>query len=146
MNLRAYLICRILFTLIFVITSTTIWFQKDWSLYRYVNSNIVSNEIVFSNLKHEREQNDSYKLKIINEEDFIQNFKVMVVPTVLKNNVSNNYIKYQINDGIVRSLNMDGIIMVDTIDIHEEKELSLRLWISDTYFGDLNYDGRVVVS
>ena len=38
------------------------------------------------------------------------------------------------------------MIIVDTIDGLEEKNIELKLWVSDTYNGDLSYSGRVVVA
>ena len=41
---------------------------------------------------------------------------------------------------------MDGIIYIDNIETQEVKDISLKIWISDTYNGSLNYSGRVIVS
>ena len=40
---------------------------------------------------------------------------------------------------------MDGMIIVDTINSRESMNINIKLWISDTYEGDLNYEGRVIV-
>ena len=145
-KLRTYLICRIIFTFIFMISSTYIWFNRKVDVYHEVKTSVVSNEVTFSNLKRLSEGSEIYNLKIENLDDYKKNIRVYIVPDILKNNISNNYIKYQINNNTVKTLNMDGMIMASTIDIKEEKNISLKLWISDTYIGDLNYEGRVVVS
>ena len=74
-----------------------------------------------------------------------QKVKVYIVSDVMKNNIDNNYIKYQINGSDVKTLNMDGMIIVDTMQSNSKKNINLKLWISDTYEGDLSYSGRVVV-
>ena len=64
----------------------------------------------------------------------------------IHNNISNNYIKYSINNNDIKSLNQDGIIYLDSLEKLETKEIDLKIWISETYKGELNYNGRVVVS
>lgn len=144
---RTYLICRIIFTLGFVIISTFVWFNRQVIVYHDVKNNLESNEIIVSNLKKLKDDDDtSYNLIINNKKDFEQDVKVYIVPTVLSNSAPNNYIKYQINDGNIKTLNMDGMIMVSKLDSFESVNLNLKLWISDTYDGILNYEGRVIVS
>ena len=41
---------------------------------------------------------------------------------------------------------MDGMIIIDKLEGLESRDINLKLWISDTYNGDLNYNGRIVVS
>lgn len=97
---------------------------------------------------NEKNINDlnGYSFNISNQSDSKQDIKISIVPNLLTNNVSNNYIKYMINNESVHSLNMDGIIYIDNIDEQEIKSINLKIWISDTYPGDLNYNGRVIVS
>ena len=147
MKTRIYLICRIVFTFLFLIISTTIWFTRDTGVYHDVKTDIQSNKLVISNLKRLSENdNTSYNLRIENKKTNEENFKVYIVPDVLATSVSNNYIKYQINDNNIKTLNMDGMILIDKLDGLESKDINLKLWISDTYPGNLNYEGRVVVS
>ncbi|MBQ8891549.1 MAG: hypothetical protein IJ068_01645 [Bacilli bacterium] len=147
MSIRAYLICRIIFTCLFLVISTNIWFKREMIVYHDVKSSIVSNEVIISNLKRQKDDDDSvYNLKLENKEDKEQDVKVYIVPDVLATSVSNNYIKYQINDGRVKTLNMDGIIIISKLESYETQDINLKLWISDTYNGDLNYEGRVVVA
>lgn len=147
MKLRTYLICRIICTFLFMIISTTVWFTRDVNIYHKVKSNIESNEIIISNLKRISESdNKVYNLKIANKEKSTEKFKVYIVPTVLSTSISNNYIKYQVNDNSIKTLNMDGMIIIDKLEGLENRDINLKLWISDTYNGNLNYEGRVVVS
>lgn len=146
-KLSTYLICRIIFTFLFMISSTYLWFTRNVNVYHEVKTNIQSNEIVVSNLKRISDKDaSSYNLKIENKDTSQEKYKVYIVPDVLKESVSNNYIKYQVNDNNIRTLNMDGMIIIDEIEGLETKDINLKLWISDTYNGDLNYEGRVVVS
>ena len=144
MKLKTYLICRIVFTTLFLILSTTIWFTRKVNVYHDVKTNIQSNEIVFSDVS--KNDDTIYHLKLENKEDNKQKVKVYIIPDIMKNNIDNNYIKYQINNNDIKTLNMDGMIIVDTIDSLEEKNIDLKVWVSDTYNGDLSYSGRVVVA
>ncbi|MBR3660510.1 MAG: hypothetical protein IKN63_01210 [Bacilli bacterium] len=146
MKLRTYLICRIIFTFLFLIISTTVWFNRKVAVYHEVESKIESNDVIVSNLRRLSENDDKiYNLKINNNENDKQDIKVYIVPNALSESAPNNYIKYQVNDGNIKTLNMDGMIIVDTIDSHESMDINLKLWLSDTYEGNLNYDGRVIV-
>ena len=146
MKLRTYLVCRILFTVIFLFLSTILWFSRKNQIYHLVESNIKSNEIVFSGLsKLSERENQIYRLKLENKEDTEQMFKVYIVPDVLQNNINNNYIKYQINNKDVKTLNMDGMILIEKMNGLEEREIELKVWVSDTYEGNLSYFGRVVI-
>ena len=144
MKLKTYLICRIIFTTLFLIISTMVWFTRKVDVYHDVKSNVKSNQIVFSNIS--KNNTEIYNLKLENTNNSKQNVKVFIVPDVMKNNLDNNYIKYQINNKDIKTLNMDGMIIVDTIDSLEEKNIELKLWVSDTYNGDLSYSGRIVVA
>ncbi len=147
MKLKTYLICRIIFTFLFMVISTFFWFTRSVNIYHEVKSKIDSNEIIISNLKRLKESDDTvYNLKIENKDNNQENFKVYIVPTLVGTSVSNNYIKYQVNDNNIKTLNMDGMIIVDKLDGLESRNINLKLWISDTYDGNLNFEGRVVVS
>ena len=143
MKLEHYLICRIIITFVFLVSSTYIWFNRKVEIYHDVDKKIVSNEVEFVNI--EKVNNTSYNLKVENLNETNETFRIYIVPSLLNSNVSNNYIKYQINDGSIRTLNMDGMIFSDVIMKKEIKDFSLKLWISDTYKGDLNFSGKVVV-
>ena len=144
LSLRTYLICRIVITFLFLVISTTIWITRRPVIYHEVDKNITSNEISFKELK-KGDKESIYNLTLSNKENLQQKVKVYIVPEVLKENISNNYIKYQIGDNSIKTLNMDGMILVDTMESLEEKNISLKIWISATYEGDLSYSGRVVV-
>ena len=147
MNLRNYLICRIIFTFLFLITSTIIWFTRSNNIYHEVQSDIISNKIIISDLKRLNESDDkTYNLKIENKDTDSKDFKVYIVPNIIKESVSNNYIKYQVNDNSIKTLNMDGMIVVSKLNGLSEMNINLKIWISDTYPGDLNYDGMIIVS
>ena len=117
---------------------------------RFNKNIVVSENIEFKSLDKVKDNNidnlTSYNFDISNQGDSKQNIKISITPNLLTNNVSNNYIKYMINNTSVRSLNMDGVIYIDNIDEMETKNINLKIWISDTYLGDLNYNGRVIVS
>ena len=152
MKNRIFLLSRIIITFIFLIFSTYIWFNfQDFKVYNAnIKENIyVSENIEFSSLKQVSDQ-DSLKLQeyvfqIINQDCDNQNIKIAIVPNIINNNISNNYLKYTINNSAIHSLNMDGIIYIDNIKINEVKDISLKIWISDTYKGTLNYSGRVII-
>ena len=130
-----------------MIISTYVWFNKNTSVYHEVKTSITSNEVKISNLKRLSDNDTrSYNIKIENKENQQEKFKVYIIPDVLSTSISNNYIKYQVNDNNIKTLNMDGMIMISELEGLETKDINLKLWISDTYNGDLNYEGRVVVS
>lgn len=144
MSLKTYLICRIIFTFLFLITSTTIWFSKRNNIYHEVKSSLVCNEIVFSNID-KTSINNTYNIKIKNKNNIKEDLKVYIIPSLFDNNISNNYIKYQINDNEIKTLNMDGMILVSSIDSLDTVDYNLKIWVSDTYMGNLTYSGRVIV-
>ena len=147
MNLRTYLICRIIFTFVFMVISTTIWFNRRVEIYHNVESSIKSNHVIVSNLKRLNENdNTTYTIEIENEEESEKDIKVYIVPDVMETSISNNYIKYQINNGNIKTLNMDGVIMISKLEGFTKQNIDLKLWISNTYQGDLNYEGRVIVA
>ena len=145
MKESTYLICRIIFTSLFLIISTIIWANRRVSIYHHVISNVSMNDITISDIK--KDSNDNiYHLKLENTKEDIQNIKLYIVPDVLKDNINNNYIKYQINDKEVKTLNTDGMILVDKINGLEEKNIDVKLWVSDTYDGNQTYSGRIVIA
>ncbi len=143
----------IITTLLFLVISTYCWFNlKNQVVYKeYKKDNIsVSSEVAFNSLKKiaDNELNDlnSYDFSISNTGNELENIKITIVPDLLSKNVSNNYVKYSINNKDIQSLNMDGIIYVANLSQKETKNINLKLWISNTYQGDLNYNGRLIVS
>ena len=150
---KIFLISRMIITILFLTFSSYIWFNlKDFSVYKIdTKENIlVSKNISFSSLKQVSDKDildiEEYNFQIENKDINNQDIKIAIVPDVIGNNISNNYLKYIINDGEIHSLNMDGIIYIDNIETQEVKDISLKIWISDTYNGSLNYSGRVIVS
>ena len=149
-----YYICSILTTLIFLIGSTYCWFnfkKFDVTYLSYNKMNVlVSDDIEFSNLQKVSDEDISkvknYSFFISNNGSEEESIKIMITPDLLKKNVNNNYLKYSINGSDVRSLNMDGVIYIDKLDSYETKNIDLKVWISDTYQGELNYNGRCIVS
>ena len=146
MKLKTYLICRIIFTTVFLIVSTYIWFNRRVEIYHNVESKFTNNLIEINDLSKSSDNNQVYHLSIENKENEEQKFKVYLIADVMKNNIKNNYIKYQINDNDIKTLNMDGMIMIDKLNSKEEKNINLKVWVSDTYDGDLSYSGRIVVA
>ena len=146
-----YLIIEIIYTILFLICSTYIWFnhRKD-SIYQNVNSTIISNELSFQSLEKRKDDDinslNNFSLNVKNTLNKEIEYKIIIIPNILKNNVSNNYIKYKLNKNPIRSLNMDGIIYIDYLDVLETKNMNLKIWISDTYPGDLNFEGHIIVS
>ena len=115
---KIFLMTRIIITILFLTFSSYIWFNlKDFTVYK---TNTRENIIVSENITFS-------SLKQVSDND------------VLK-------LKYIINDGEIHSLNMDGIVYIDNIEKEEVKDISLKIWISDTYNGSLNYSGRVIVN
>ena len=150
---KIFLMTRIIITILFLTFSSYIWFNlKDFSVYKTNTREniIVSENITFSSLKQVSDNDvlkiEEYNFQIENKAVNNQNIKITIVPDVIQNNISNNYLKYIINDGEIHSLNMDGIVYIDNIEKEEVKDISLKIWISDTYNGSLNYSGRVIVN
>jgi len=150
---KIFLMTRIIITILFLTFSNYIWFNlKDFTVYKTNTREniIVSENITFSSLKQVSDNDvlkiEEYNFQIENKAVNNQNIKITIVPDVIQNNISNNYLKYIINDGEIHSLNMDGIVYIDNIEKEEVKDISLKIWISDTYNGSLNYSGRVIVN
>ncbi len=150
---KIFLMTRIIITILFLTFSSYIWFNlKDFNVYKTNTREniIVSENITFSSLKQVSDNDvlkiEEYNFQIENKAVNNQNIKITIVPDVIQNNISNNYLKYIINDGEIHSLNMDGIVYIDNIEKEEVKDISLKIWISDTYNGSLNYSGRVIVN
>ena len=150
---KIFLMTRIIITILFLTFSSYIWFNlKDFTVYKTNTREniIVSENITFSSLKQVSDNDvlkiEEYNFQIENKAVNNQNIKITIVPDVIQNNISNNYLKYIINDGEINSLNMDGIVYIDNIEKEEVKDISLKIWISDTYNGSLNYSGRVIVN
>ena len=150
---KIFLMTRIIITILFLTFSSYIWFNlKDFTVYKTNTREniIVSENITFSSLKQVSDNDvlkiEEYNFQIENKAVNNQNIKITIVPDVIQNNISNNYLKYIINDGEIHSLNMDGIVYIDNIEKKEIKDISLKIWISDTYKGSLNYSGRVIVN
>lgn len=150
---KIFLMTRIIITILFLTFSSYIWFNlKDFTVYKTNTREniIVSENITFSSLKQVSDNDvlkiEEYNFQIENKAVNNQNIKITIVPDVIQNNISNNYLKYIINDGEIHSLNMDGIVYIDNIEKEEIKDISLKIWISDTYNGSLNYSGRVIVN
>ena len=147
-------IFSIIITVLFLIISTYVWFNFkifDVSYKEIESKNIdVSSQIAFSSLSKMSDKNisnlDAYTFNVSNKSLDKEDFKITIVGDLLSNNISNNYIKYSINNNDIKSLNQDGIIYLDSLDKLETKEIDLKIWISETYEGELNYNGRVVVS
>ena len=138
----------ILEVLIFLIVSTIIWLnyrEKEIVYSDYLNKD----NITLENLKVGNQENidkiKTYNLTISNQSSNNQDIKIMIARDLLNNSISNNYLKYSINDGRIYSLNMDGIIYIDNLNSKETKDIKLKVFISDTYQGDLNYKGRIIV-
>ena len=110
----------------------------------------VVNEIKLDNLKQvsDKETNSlaSYEVSLKNNTLDKQKMMVYIMKSNLNSNLTNNYIKYQINDYGINSLNMDGMVYLDNINSLEEKNINLKVWISDSYLGDTNYQGYIVVN
>lgn len=151
-KLIRYYIINIIYTTIFLIGSTTYWYFNIKGIQDNLDDyNIhVVNEIKLDNLKQvsDKETNSlaSYEVSLKNNTLDKQKMMVYIMKSNLNSNLTNNYIKYQINDYGINSLNMDGMIYLDNINSLEEKNIDLKVWISDSYLGDINYQGYIVVN
>ena len=146
-------ILSIVWTTLFLVGSTYCWFNfRNKDIYEeYHKENLVVSEpIVFNSLKKVKDEDidklDGYNFQLSNTGSPDMDIKIILVSDMLEESVSNNYIKYQINNSTIHSLNMDGVIYIDNLKNLETKDINLKVWISDTYTGNLNYNGRVVVS
>ncbi|MCI5701636.1 MAG: hypothetical protein MR266_02545 [Erysipelotrichaceae bacterium] len=151
-KLIRYYIINIIYTTIFLIGSTTYWYFNIKGIQDNLDDyNIhVVNEIKLDNLKQvsDKETNSlaSYEVSLKNNTLDKQKMMVYIMKSNLNSNLTNNYIKYQINNYGINSLNMDGMIYLDNINSLEEKNIDLKVWISDSYLGDTNYQGYIVVN
>ena len=151
-KLIRYYIINIIYTTIFLIGSTTYWYFNIKGIQDNLDDyNIhVVNEIKLDNLKQvsDKETNSlaSYEVSLKNNTLDKKKMMVYIMKSNLNSNLTNNYIKYQINNYGINSLNMDGMIYLDNINSLEEKNINLKVWISDSYLGDTNYQGYIVVN
>ena len=151
-KLIRYYIINIIYTTIFLIGSTTYWYFNIKGIQDNLDDyNIhVVNEIKLDNLKQvsDKETNSlaSYEVSLKNNTFDKQKMMVYIMKSNLNSNLTNNYIKYQINNYGINSLNMDGMVYLDNINSLEEKNINLKVWISDSYLGDTNYQGYIVVN
>ena len=151
-KLIRYYIINIIYTTIFLIGSTTYWYFNIKGIQDNLDDyNIhVVNEIKLDNLKQvsDKETNSlaSYEVSLKNNTFDKQKMMVYIMKSNLNSNLTNNYIKYQINNYGINSLNMDGLVYLDNINSLEEKNIDLKVWISDSYLGDTNYQGYIVVN
>lgn len=151
-KLIRYYIINIIYTTIFLIGSTTYWYFNIKGIQDNLDDyNIhVVNEIKLDNLKQvsDKETNSlaSYEVSLKNNTFDKQKMMVYIMKSNLNSNLTNNYIKYQINNYGINSLNMDGMVYLDNINSLEEKNIDLKVWISDSYLGDTNYQGYIVVN
>ena len=147
-----YHITSIILTTLFLVSSTYYWFfVREVTYYEEIENNniLVSNEIEFTSLSKVSDKDinslNGYELKIQNKGIESEDIKIYIVPNILFNNVTNNYVKYQVNNGNIKSLNTDGMIYVSNLDYLETEDINLKIWLSETYMGELNYNGRVIV-
>lgn len=151
-KLIRYYIINIIYTTIFLIGSTTYWYFNIKGIQDNLDDyNIhVVNEIKLDDLKQvsDKETNSlaSYEVSLKNNTFDKKKMMVYIMKSNLNSNLTNNYIKYQINDYGINSLNMDGMVYLDNINSLEEKNINLKVWISDSYLGDTNYQGYIVVN
>lgn len=151
-KLIRYYIINIIYTTIFLIGSTTYWYFNIKGIQDNLDDyNIhVVNEIKLNNLEQvsDKETNSlaSYEVSLKNNTLDKQKMMVYIMKSNLNSNLTNNYIKFQINDYGINSLNMDGMIYLDNLNSLEEKNINLKIWISDSYQGDTNYQGYIVVN
>ena len=145
----------IIYTTLILIISTTYWYFNIRGIQDNIDADlkqmaVVSNEIKLDNLKqlsdNETKYLNSYDVSLINQTNEKRKVKVYIMKSNLNKNLTNNYIKYQINDYNINSLNMDGMIYLDNLNSLEEKNINLKIWISDSYIGDINYQGYIVVN
>lgn len=154
-KLIRYYIINIIYTTIFLIGSTTYWYFNIRGIQDNIDNDlkqmaVVSNEIKLDSLKQlsdkETKYLNSYDVSLTNQTNELKRVKVYIMKTNLNTDLTNNYIKYQINDYGINSLNMDGMIYLDNLNGLEEKNINLKIWISDSYLGDTNYQGYIVVN
>ena len=151
-KLIRYYIINIIYTTIFLIGSTTYWYFNIKGIQDNLDDyNIhVVNEIKLDNLKQvsDKETNSlaSYEVSLKNNTFDKQKMMVYIMKSNLNSNLTNNYIKYQINNYGINSLNMDGMVYLDNINSLEEKNINLKVWIRDSYLGATNYQGYIVVN
>ena len=150
-----YHIKSIIYTTLFLIISTTYWYFNIRGIQDNIDADlkqmaVVSNEIKLDNLKqlsdNETKYLNSYDVSLTNQTNEKRKVKVYIMKSNLNKNLTNNYIKYQMNDYNINSLNMDGMIYLDNLNSLEEKNINLKIWISDSYKGDINYQGYIVVN
>ena len=125
-------VISIITTLVFLITSTYFWFNYkglEVSYQDYEKTGIkVSDSIAFNNLVQVKDEDINkikpYNFTISNITDNKEDVKITIVSDLLEDSVSNNYLKYSINDGSINTLNMDGVIYIDSLDNNETKDIN----------------------
>ena len=143
-----YLI-SIIYTSLFLITTTIYWYYNIKDRYSLTYNDLYNDilTIQVSDLEKVNNQNinniKSYKINLKNEED--HEYKIFLINNNYNSTLTNNYIKYQINDLPVNSLNMDGLLYLNYLTKDKEEEINLKIWISDTYDGKTNYQGSIIV-
>ena len=144
-----YLI-SIIYTSLFLITSTIYWYYNIKDMYSSIYKEMYQDTftIQINNLEKVNSQNinnvKSYKINLKNEEEDHE-YKIFLISNNYNSSLTNNYIKYQINDLPVNSLNMDGLLYLNYLTKDKEEEINLKIWISDTYDGNTNYQGSLIV-
>lgn len=147
-----YHVSSIVITIIFLIVATYYWFNVkglNVSAKSIYNESTINQVIPITNLKKVTDNDglllDGYAFTVKNKSEATLEYRIYVNNFTIRNVLSNNYVKYSINGGIIKTLNMDGMIYISEIDISSEKEFNLKIWISDTCSTNNNFNGQIVI-
>lgn len=151
-------IISIVITLCFFVIGTFLWqrlhtnYLNTQSFLNSLEDVSVKNELVLSDLKKISDKKskglDSYTFTVNNLESDEKSFYIKLIDYSNKK-ISNNYLHYMIKKdngkySEIRSLNMDGSIYFDSLKNNETSTYEIKIWISENYQGEINYQGNLV--
>lgn len=151
-------IISIVITLCFFVIGTFLWqklhinYLNTQSFLNNLEEVSINNELVLSDLKKISDKKskglDSYTFTVNNLESDEKSFYIKLID-YSNEKISNNYLHYMIKKdngkySEIRSLNMDGAIYFDSLKNNETSTYELKIWISENYQGEVNYQGNLV--
>ena len=145
-------VISIIYTSLFLIISTLYWYHNIYGIRdNAMLDKFQENQIMFvgtlNKVSEDKiEELTSYSLNLKNSTNDVKKIKVYVANKNYNSELSNNYVKFQINDEYINTLNMDGLVYCDDVLGNQEKQIKIKLWISNTYQGNNSYDPVIIIN